>query len=190
MSGPAFFGTATVFGTLRSLLRVNKATFDSSALTVARTIALPDAAGTMAMTSDCAQRVLTVAPANNHDYSGDIGTFTAGETLSQSNLVYFKSDGKVWKANSGAIATMLVMGFAVAGITSAATGTILLRGIVRDDSWSWTIGSNAVIYASGTSGALTQTVPSTTDSVVQVVGFALSATSIYFNPSPNYSIRA
>ena len=57
---------------------------------------------------------------------------------------------------------------------------VLLRGFVRDDSWTWTPGGD--IYIS-TSGTLTQTKPSASGEQVQIVGFATHADRMYFNPN-------
>lgn len=121
------------------------------------------------------------APASDHNHSGDVTPFTAGEILVYGEVCYFKSDGKMWKADADASTTVPVVGMAVAGIAADASGNFLLRGFVRDDSWNWTVGG--LIYTSTTAGALTQTAVSATGDQLQIVGFALSADSMYFNPS-------
>jgi len=67
---------------------------------------------------------------------------------------------------------------------AAETGTgakiVLLQGFARDDTWSWTPGEP--LYVATTAGELTQTAPSTEGDRVQIVGYAVSATVIYFNP--------
>jgi hypothetical protein len=71
---------------------------------------------------------------------------------------------------------------ASAAIDSAVAGVFIHRGYVRDDTWNWTPGG--VLYLSDTvAGALTQTAPNDPDEVVQVVGYALTADIIYFDPS-------
>ncbi|MFA5830891.1 MAG: hypothetical protein WC878_03625 [Candidatus Paceibacterota bacterium] len=64
---------------------------------------------------------------------------------------------------------------------------VLLHGIMRENSWSWTTGPGqaGLVYLS-TSGTLTQTRPSGTDEVIHPVGWALSSNCIYFNPSMIY----
>jgi len=61
---------------------------------------------------------------------------------------------------------------------------VLPKSFVRDDTWAWTIGGT--IYMSETLGAMTQTAPTTADAVVRVVGYAVSADVMYFDPSPNH----
>lgn len=67
------------------------------------------------------------------------------------------------------------------------TGTkkLLLRGIMRNDSWNWT--PNDQLYVSDqTPGAITNQAPGT-GNFLQVVGYAMTADTIYFNPSPDYA---
>jgi hypothetical protein len=68
----------------------------------------------------------------------------------------------------------------------AGTGAkkVLLHGIITETDWNWTIGG--LIYLSDdptTTEGLTQTAPATTGDQVQVLGVALSADTILFNPS-------
>ncbi len=71
---------------------------------------------------------------------------------------------------------------------------VLVHGILTKSTWSWTTGPGTAsliyvdtfIHGGNTAGKLTQTRPSGTDEVIQPVGWALSATSIYFAPSMVY----
>ena len=85
------------------------------------------------------------------------------------------------EADASAYATARVIGIAPAAISDTATGTILLHGFIRDDTWTWTTGG--ALYLSETAGAITQTAPSTDGAFVQVVGVALSPDVAYINPS-------
>lgn len=109
---------------------------------------------------------------------------TAGEALAQFDVCYLKSDGKFWKADADAAATMPVIAIATAAISAEASGVFLLMGFVRKDAWTWTIGG--FLYADegtgGTVGGMTQTAPSGSGDQVQKVGIALTADIIYFNP--------
>ncbi len=112
---------------------------------------------------------------------GDIVTdIVAGESLAFGNIVYLKSDGKWWKATNTAIATTGLIGFVLESKSADEATKVLLRGFVRDDDYALTVGG--VIYL-GASGAITQTAPSTEDYVIQVLGYALHADRLYFNPS-------
>lgn len=105
--------------------------------------------------------------------------FTAGETLAFGDPVYIKSDGKVWKGDADTASTFPVMGMAMGAAAANATVTVLLLGIARNDSWTWTVGG--IVYLSTSSG-LTQTQPSSTDNAIQIIGIAEAATRIYVNP--------
>jgi len=123
---------------------------------------------------------LIPAPASDDNASGIKAALTAGEILAFGETCYLKSDGKLWKSDADASTTMPVMAMAIAAISADASGYFLLHGFVRNDSWAWTVGG--LIYASTTSGALTQTAPSGTGDQVQVVGIATHADRMYFNP--------
>ena len=53
-------------------------------------------------------------------------------------------------------------------------------GQICNTAWNWTLGKD--IYVSTTVGTLTQTAPAASQNHVQIVGYALSADTIYFNP--------
>lgn len=114
-------------------------------------------------------------------FSGTKITATAGENLTIGNIVYMKSDGKLWKADADAIATSGAIAIALASISADAAGMFGTIGLMRDDSaYAWTVGG--LLYLSTTAGDITQTAPSGADDVIQVLGVALSADVIYFKP--------
>jgi hypothetical protein len=116
----------------------------------------------------------------DHTASGITMSMTAGEALVFGNVCYLKSDGKLWKANADSSTTMPATFMALETIAVDATGDVLVHGVARDDTWDWTVGG--AVYASTTDGGLTQTVPSTTEEYVQVVGLATHADRVLFNP--------
>jgi hypothetical protein len=93
--------------------------------------------------------------------------------------LYQASDGNWDEAKADSISTMPCRALALE--TGTGTKLILRRGWIRDDSWAWTPG--APVYMSTTTGALTQTKPSTTGDQVQIVGYAETADILDFNPS-------
>lgn len=124
---------------------------------------------------------LTPSPSGDHEYSGVIASMTAGEILAFGELGYIKNDGKVWKSDADAAATMPGLVIALAAIAADAAGDFAFPGsFIRDDTWTWTAGG--LIYASGTAGALTQTAPSGAADSVQTVGLATHADRMFFNP--------
>ena len=92
--------------------------------------------------------------------------------------MYMASDGNLDPADADAASTMPCVVLS----TEAGTGTreVLLKGIARNDAWSWTPGQP--IYVSTTVGALTQTAPSGAGDLVQRVGWAITADVMLFEP--------
>jgi len=128
---------------------------------------------------------LTETLATDNTAFGLIVSKTAGENLVFGDVVYFKSDGKVWKSDANDSATYPAVGLAIATINANAAGNILLKGIARDDSWTWTIGG--VLYLSITAGAMSQSQPTATNDAIQVLGVSHpNEDTIYWNPSIDY----
>ena len=125
----------------------------------------------------------------DHTFTGITAQMLAGGAISAFDLVcVHTTTSEVVEADASAYATARVIGIAPAAISDTATGTILLHGFIRDDSWSWTTGST--LYLSETAGAMTHTAPSTDGAFVQVVGVALSPDVVYINPSMDVIERA
>tara|TARA_R110000765_G_scaffold425448_1_gene538399 strand:- start:411 stop:1742 length:1332 start_codon:yes stop_codon:yes gene_type:complete len=122
-------------------------------------------------------------PTTDHTSTGLSAQLLAGEALSAFQTVCISTTaGDVIVSDSNALGTMPVIGICGgSAISNNATGTILLNGFIRDDSWSWTAGS--ILYASETAGAMTHTAPTTSGALVQPLGVALTATVVLFQPS-------
>jgi hypothetical protein len=117
----------------------------------------------------------------NQTYVGTTITATAGEALAFGDFVYYKwSDKKVWKASASTYATARTRGIVVQAITADGTGKILIDGIIRNDTWTWT---SAEVWLSTTAGVGTSTQPSTKGNQIQFLGTALTATQLLFKPS-------
>jgi hypothetical protein len=105
------------------------------------------------------------------------GTLTAGN-------VYYLNSSQVWtatKADAEATSTGLL---AIALGTDPVASGMLIRGYVRNSAWTQATG-DTLYLSSATNGAITNTQPTATGSIVRVVGYMLSGTDdqIYFNPS-------
>ena len=121
-------------------------------------------------------------PSTDHTSTGLSAQMLAGGAIAAFQTVCIHTTAnEVVVSDADAIGTMPVIGIAPAAISDTATGTILLQGFIRDDTWTWTAGG--IVYASGTAGAMTQTAPSGSGDFVQALGIALSADVVYFNPS-------
>lgn len=135
--------------------------------------------------------LLDTTPGTDHTASGTKGVFTNGNagSVAFGDLCYMALDGHLEFADADASTTMPGLYMALGTITAAASGEWLIMGVARDDTWNWTIGPgiSGLIYVSltgTTANTLTQTKPSVTGDQVQVVGSAISADSMMFNPSP------
>lgn len=124
--------------------------------------------------------VLNSGLSTNLTISGIKTTMTVGEDVVFGDLLYVKSDGKLWKADANDTNTYPAFYFATETKTANATCVVLKNGFARNDSWTWTVGG--LLYMSTTTGGITQTQPETTDDIVQIVGIAISATIIDFTP--------
>jgi len=93
--------------------------------------------------------------------------------------MHVDTDGNLIEADASVATTAPCIGLA----TETGTGTkiILLQGFIRDDTWTWTVGG--ILYLSLTTGAMTQTKPSTSGEQVQILGVATHADRAYFKPS-------
>lgn len=115
--------------------------------------------------------------------SGITAELTAGTNLVWGNFCYIGADGKMEKALATAEATSRVVAFCTETVNENAAGTFLLHGFIRDDSaYDFTLG--AKIYLSDdTAGAHDETQPAGEDECIVILGVALTADCLYFNPS-------
>lgn len=114
-------------------------------------------------------------------------TQTAAATLIAGNAVYNDAAGSVQKGRANAAGTSKLLGLATAAISSAATGTIQVNGVLALTTGEWdalagttgglTAGTTYYLSAA-TAGLLTATAPSTVSQLVVVVGVALSTTEL------------
>jgi len=119
--------------------------------------------------------------------SGITATFTAGEDLVRGEVVYFKAgDSKMWKAVASAAGTMPVAAMAAADISADATGKFLLYGFLADNGTfpAYTVGGDLYAPEAETSSENVpeQTAPDSDGDFVQVLGYAVTANSVFFDP--------
>ena len=105
---------------------------------------------------------------------------TAGEALSKFDVVSITTAGTIWRADAD-VGDRYNVFLVVEAVSSGNTGTFLKKGVIRNDSWNWTPGK--MLYASGTPGAIVQTLPTGSGQYVQVLGYAITADIIAFEPS-------
>jgi hypothetical protein len=120
---------------------------------------------------------------DDDEYNGVvIGGRNCGETLAQWDLVEIVNDADPWhKADATAASGEYpAFGISVAACTDTNEARILVKGVVRNEGWTG-LTPGAPIYLGETDGALTETAPSTSNDCVQIVGYALSDSEIYFD---------
>lgn len=116
----------------------------------------------------------------NGTYSGITTRGTVdGNSTGFSAALYIASDFHYEEVDADTSSTMICTALALETGTGS-NKLLLLEGAICNTSWNWSAGR---IWVSTTTGALTQTKPSGSGDRVQVVGYALSADCMYFNPS-------
>lgn len=134
-------------------------------------------------TSSSSSMVLTAAPTSDHTASGITCTLNANENQAFGDVCYINADGQAQLIDADAIASMSGLFMATASISANADGVYLALGFARDDTWAWTVGGIIYGTVTGTTGnTLSQTAPTGTDDVVQIIGVATHADRMYFNP--------
>jgi hypothetical protein len=161
---------------------------DNGTLRNITTVTLPvgyswDFSGTTVSTAPL--NMLSITPTvSTGGSSGIIIPLTSTETQGIGDAVQIKSDGTAHLAKADVIADASTILLSTASVTGSATNTYLVQGVLRlSSSPSWAVGGTIYLTTTGTTGnTLTQTAPSATNNVIQVLGVALAADTLYFNP--------
>lgn len=133
-------------------------------------------------------------PAGSADgkYSGIAITGTAGAALAFGDLVYLSAADSRWEltdADASATGGPVLIGMCVLAAAGDASATkILLQGQIRADAKFPALTIGAPVYLGETAGAIQTAIPTGADNVIRVVGFALTADEIYFNPSQDHQL--
>lgn len=131
---------------------------------------------------------IALDPAGSADgkWSGITITGVAGYAQTFGDLVYLAAADSRWEktdADSTTTSYGLVGMVVVAGASDGSACTILLQGQIRADAAFPALTIGSPVYLGETAGAIQTTIPTGADNVIRVVGFALTADEIYFNPS-------
>ncbi len=134
---------------------------------------------------------MDAAMSADEKYSGITVPGTAGATISFGDLCYLDVTATEWllaDASAASTAGDVVLGICVDASTDGNATSMLLIGTVRSAAFPASIALGAPVYVSETAGDVTATAPTTTDSVMRRVGWAITAepNTIYFNPSNDY----
>jgi len=108
---------------------------------------------------------------------GDAVTFGTGGGTTFS--CYYYTSGGAWTLSDSNAAASSTGMLAIALGNTVASG-MLLRGYVRNTSWSFATAS--ALYLNSTAGALSTTAPTSANDVIRIVGFAVNSTTIHFCP--------
>ena len=158
---------------------------DSGLTTIAKTMTFAAVADVVLGDGGNVNISVPLLATTDHTSSGMTAEMLAGAAIAAFNVVCIHTTTQeviVADASGYATARAIGMNPSNSAISDTATGTILLQGFVRDDTWTWTTG--ATLYLSETAGAMTETAPTTSGAFVVAVGVALSPDVVYFNPSP------
>ena len=118
---------------------------------------------------------------------GDCETrrFTTGGTVTPGQAVYVDSSGLVQASDADAAASARPIGIALSdsfGSTSFPTGSVIDVALEGPVTGYASMTPGALVYNSGTAGAIDQTAPATSGQYPAVVGWAESAATLYVNP--------
>lgn len=135
---------------------------------------------------------IDATPNTDDTFNGpSTNTFNAGATIAQWDVVYLSSSSTWLLTDADAVATAgsVMVAIATASGTNGNPLRVALPGtFVRNDAWAWTPGV-PLFLDTATPGGMTATAPSGTDDVVRIVGHAVNADVIYWNPSNDWLTR-
>jgi len=122
-------------------------------------------------------------PSGDHTATGIVVKMTALTGLGLMECVFIDGNGKLDEADADLVTTMPAIGIALEANASGSDGEvkILIQGIVKDASWSFTPGADLFVGTTDNAGLVTATAPSATGDTVQKIGVALTATTAFLN---------
>ena len=130
---------------------------------------------------------------DDHDAQGIIMTFKAGSNITPFSPVYLHTDDEVHECNAGDIATMPCIGVSInhtATITDGNDVEVMLLGLIRDESFTDFGTNGAPLFCSTSAGVMTNTAPTSTDDVVQIIGHSVGEKLVFVQPSLTYITHA
>jgi hypothetical protein len=105
----------------------------------------------------------------------------AAIALSGHKVVYISSAGVNYASSRDITTKGLAVGVTTGASALGANSTIRTGGEIIEPSWAWTAAQPVFL---GQDGALSQSGPAPPDLFSQIIGMAISATSIYVNIQP------
>ena len=121
---------------------------------------------------------------DDHDAQGIIMTFQAGMTVTPFSPVYLGTDDEVHECDADGIATMPCIGVSIntSNVTDGNSIEVMVLGLIRDESFTDFGTNGAPVYVSTSVGEMTNTAPSGTDDVVQVIGHSVGEKLLFVQP--------
>lgn len=127
---------------------------------------------------------ITAAPGSNLTATGTKITLTANEGQAFGDVCFINVDGEAQLGDADATSTASCVVMCLETVTANNPAEYLMLGVARNDTWAWTVGGLVYLSTTGTTGnTLTQTAPSGTGDVVQILGVATHADRVMFNPN-------
>lgn len=112
--------------------------------------------------------------------AGDVVVYVADAALGGHRVVRITGTGVDYADCTAPAHVGLVAGITTGAVAQGASAAVANREVVAEPSWAWTAGEPVML---GSNGVLTQTPPANAV-FAQVIGVALSATSLFVNVQP------
>lgn len=160
-------------------------TIDDSLSVTSWNLTTPILSGITAV-DDAGTIELDTVPASDETQCGIISSQTMGTTVAHGDVLYLAVADSRWElADASASASSYGLAMALGAGTDGNPTYVMHMGVVRQDTdWNWTIGDPIYLTITGTTtNTLSQTAPLASGEQVVVVGYALTADSMFFNPS-------
>jgi len=114
---------------------------------------------------------------------GFVAPFTAGDSVTADQLCYLDTNGQMSLADASEQATVnTLLSLSLNSTSATDEGSYLLKGFVSLSGYT----PGAILYVSETSGEITETRPVTNGVFVRIVGYAVSAQEIFFDPDKTW----
>ena len=127
--------------------------------------------------------VFTNALADDHTYSGEVDSQSVGESVVFGDLLYFNWTDVEWKkAKADAFGTTPALRIALESKADGETCLMLVKGYIRDDS-AFDFGASRIFLNDDTAGTCDDIAPAESGDQIQIVGTAIHADILFFNPS-------
>ncbi len=152
--------------------------------------ASPTFTGAVTISEDASIRLDRAALADGQ-YVGTTIEGTAGATLAFGDIIYFAVADSRWElADATAAATGVGMiGICVLAAAADASATrILLQGFINAATVFPALTVGAPVYLDDVAGDVSVAIPTGADTVIRVLGFAMTGDEMYWNPSPDHQI--